>query len=124
MTRDERIAVLAGGAVGTLLRWIVAQVVDVDTVPLATLVVNLLGTYLLARLVGFARSLPPVQRVFLTTGVLGSFTTFSAVAVELVALGDRPVMVLAYGLASMIGGLALARLGLQQSDASLLAGMR
>lgn len=124
MTRDERIAVLAGGAVGTLLRWIVAQVVDVDTVPLATLVVNLIGTYLLARLVGFSRGLPSVQRLFLTTGVLGSFTTFSAVAVELVALGDRPLMVLGYGLASMVGGLALARIGLEQSDASLLAGMR
>lgn len=114
MTAQIRLAVLAGGVLGTLLRLAVVSVVDVRTAPLGTLVVNLLGSYLLARLAGGVPDATPRLRAFLGTGLLGSFTTFSAMAVDLVALGGRPVLLLVYAVAVIGGGVALARLGLRQ----------
>ena len=111
MSTQVRFAILAGGAVGTGLRAAVAALVPLDTVPLATLLVNLLGAYLLGRLAGAMPDAPPRVRAFLGVGVLGSFTTFSAIAVDVVALGHRPVVLAAYALATLAGGLALARLG-------------
>lgn len=114
MTAQIRLAVLAGGVLGTLLRLAVVAVVDVRTAPLGTLAVNLLGAYLLARLAGGVPDASPRLRAFLGTGLLGSFTTFSAMAVDLVALGGRPVLLLAYAIAVIGGGVALARLGLRR----------
>ncbi len=111
MTTHVRLAVLAGGAVGTGLRAGVAAVLPLDAFPLATLLVNLLGAYLLGRLAGSMPDAPPRVRAFVGVGVLGSFTTFSAIAVDVVALGDRPVLLAVYAMATLAGGLALARLG-------------
>lgn len=111
MSTQVRLAVIAGGAVGTGLRAVVAAVVPLDTFPAATLLVNLLGAYLLGHLAGSMPDAPPRVRAFLGVGVLGSFTTFSAIAVDVVALGHRPVLLAVYALATLVGGLALARLG-------------
>lgn len=111
MTTEVRVAVLAGGALGTLLRLLVAEVVGVTTFPVATLLVNLAGAYLLGRLAGSLPDASPRVRAFLGAGVLGSFTTFSALAVDVVALGFRPLLLLAYAVATVAGGLWLARLG-------------
>ena len=112
MSTHLRLAVLAGGAVGTGLRLGVAAVVPLTQLPVATLLVNLLGAYLLGRLAGSMPDAPPRVRAFVGVGVLGSFTTFSAVAVDLVALGGRPVLLAVYALVTLAGGVALARLGL------------
>lgn len=111
MDAQTRLAILLGGVGGTGLRLLVDAVVPVATFPLATLLVNLLGAYLLGRLAGAMPHAPPRVRAFVGTGVLGSFTTFSAVAVDLVALGGRPLLLVAYAMATLAGGLAAARLG-------------
>ena len=111
MTTEVRVAVLAGGGVGTLLRWLVAEVVDVTTFPLATLLVNLLGAYLLGRLSRALPDAPASVRAFLGAGLLGSFTTFSAIVVDVVALGFRPGLLVAYAGVTVAGGIWLARLG-------------
>ena len=112
MTTEVRVAILAGGVLGTLLRLGVNEVLPVAQVPWATLVANLLGAFLLGRLAGELADAEPRVQAFAQIGLLGSFTTFSAVVVELVALGDRPLSVLLYGVLTVGGGLAAARLGL------------
>lgn len=111
MNTEVRLAVLVGGAIGTALRIAVAAVVPVTRFPVATLLVNLVGAYLLGRLAGAMPDAAPRVRAFVGTGVLGSFTTFSAVAVDVVALGGRPLLLLVYALATLAGGVTAARLG-------------
>ena len=111
MNAQVRLAVLVGGAVGTALRIGVAAVVPVARFPLATLLVNLVGAYLLGRLAGAMPDAAPRVRAFVGTGVLGSFTTFSAVAVDVVALGGQPLLLVVYALSTLGGGLVLARVG-------------
>ncbi len=79
-----------GGAIGALLRQYVSSRVDGSGLPLGTVTVNVLGTFLL----GFVTFLGVGNEVvlFLGTGVAGSFTTFSSFSVETVRLwetGDR-----------------------------------
>lgn len=112
---SERLAVVAGGVIGTLLRAGVAEIVDVAAFPAATFAVNVLGSFLLGFVVVRLRHVAgwPLAAPLLATGVLGSFTTFSAFAVDVVSLarsGDVPLAVL-YGVGSVTAGVAVALLG-------------
>lgn len=98
--------VALGGALGSLARYAVLEAAP--TARLATLVVNLSGCLLIGLLVG--RRPTDRARAFLGTGVLGGFTTMSAVAVD-VASSEEPANV-AYLAISVLGGVALCRLGL------------
>ncbi len=99
--------VALGGAVGALGRYGLAELAG-STV--GTLVVNLLGCLLLGALVG-ARPGDPLLRLGLGTGVLGGFTTMSTFSVDTLALS--PAEAVGYVLASVGGGLLLARAGLR-----------
>lgn len=86
---------------------------DLGGFPTAILAVNILGALLIgvlaARLAG-----PSDLRVFLGTGILGGFTTYSAFAVGSVELWtDAPLMAVAYALASLAIGVAAAAFGLR-----------
>lgn len=108
-------AVALGGAVGSVARaGVDVAVIDVggvDSWPLATLVVNLMGAFVLGVLV--VRLGPSTWADGVRVGVLGAFTTFSALVVEVVGLGERPLVMAAYLVTSLAGGLALAALGLR-----------
>lgn len=102
------LAVLVGGVVGTGLRLCADALAPIEW---ATLVVNVVGSFALALLV--ARVWPRVpewMRAGLGAGVLGSFTTFSAVAVIVVQapLGAG----LLYAGVSVVLGVGAAFLGL------------
>jgi CrcB protein len=112
--------VAAGGAVGASLRHLllVAFPVAPATLPMTVLGINLAGALLLGVVGGVLLARRPdaaALLAFATTGVLGSFTTFSAVALDLVLLGraGRPGLVAAYAAVSIIGGLAAAVVGLR-----------
>jgi CrcB protein len=108
-------AVAAGAAAGSTLRWAAGEAIGPrpDEFPTATLLVNLVGCVL----VGVAAT--RVRRgslawLGLVTGGLGGLTTYSAFAVETrVLLGDGHAWTAAaYVTASLAGGLggaALAR---------------
>ncbi len=67
--------------------------------PLGTLVVNILGSFLMGALAGyfaFRPGVPQHLRLFLTTGLLGGFTTFSAFSLDTALLVERH----SYGLAA------------------------
>jgi fluoride exporter len=60
--------------------------------PLGTLIVNIAGSFLMGALAGyfaFRPGLPQHLRLFLTTGVLGGFTTFSAFSLDAALLIER-----------------------------------
>lgn len=99
--------VALGGAVGALGRYGVSEAL---TSPWATLLINLVGCLLLGLLVG-ARRDDLLLRAFAGTGVLGGFTTMSTFAVEADRLDAGQAV--AYVVASIVGGLALARSGLR-----------
>ena len=115
MTEGPRWGAIAlGGAVGTLLRAAGLHLVPPTPggLPWITLAENLGGTLLLGCLVGAALRRRPESRWlqdFLGAGLLGSFTTFSALAVDAVALG--PWLGAGYTALSVVGGLGAAALG-------------
>ncbi len=82
----------AGGFLGALARYALSGLVQQRTAglfPLGTLAVNLLGCFVLGVLSALAEgwsALPANVRIFLTIGLLGSFTTFSTFSHETVAL--------------------------------------
>ena len=111
------LAVLAGGLLGSAARAVVGLAIPAASgeFPVATLIVNLTGSFLL----GFylARRQRAVSARwsmrFWAIGALGSFTTFSTFSVEVLQLIDVGQMATAVGytLASTLGGLTLALLG-------------
>lgn len=107
--------VAVGGAVGALARHGLDVVVPdaPGGLPLATLLTNWVGCLLLGLLVG-GRPDDPVLRPLLGTGVLGGFTTWSALALQTDRLlVDAPLTGLAYLGATTAGGLLLAAAGLR-----------
>jgi CrcB protein len=67
--------------------------------PFGTLIVNVVGSFAMGLLAGYFLLRPgysPEVRLFLTTGVLGGFTTFSAFSLDTALLVERH----AYGLAA------------------------
>ena len=113
-----RLQVAVGGVLGALVRVGVVSALLATSVgpPWGVLTVNLLGALLLGVLVGRVPHAPRLARwaPLLGTGLAGSLTTFSALAVDLVALGrDRPWLALGYAAVSLGAGTALAALGLR-----------
>lgn len=90
--------------------------------PVGTLVVNVLGCLLMGLVAGFFAfrgHLPQEARLFLTTGILGGFTTFSAFSLDAALLWERGEAGLAalyvgasviLSLVAVAAGLALSRL--------------
>ena len=85
--------------------------------PTGTLVVNALGCLLMGLIAGtfaFRGHLPQEMRLFLTTGILGGFTTFSTFSLDAIALIERGDYLLAalYIVGSVLFALVGLMLGL------------
>jgi CrcB protein len=68
--------------------------------PFGTLIVNIVGSFLMGLLAGYFAFRPGINqhmRLFLTTGVLGGFTTFSAFSLDTALLIERHAFGLAAG---------------------------
>jgi CrcB protein len=82
----EMTAIALGGALGACLRFAVSLAIAVVNWPeaLAAGIVNVAGSFLLGLVVGHLESgqAHPLLHPFLTVGVFGSFTTFSALALD------------------------------------------
>ncbi|WP_042355419.1 fluoride efflux transporter CrcB [Bacillus rubiinfantis] len=119
-----------GGMLGSIIRYILSQVTAhfwYDNFPLGTLIVNLTGCFLLGwittRMVSMKR-LHPKLLTAVTTGVIGSYTTFSTFCLETVQLLQSGNIFLAcmYIFLSLAGGLLLVNLGLETGKSRLKAG--
>jgi CrcB protein len=78
------LSICLGGAIGSGARYLLctfAQAMLGSAFPYGTLAVNLIGSFLICAVMrlGLASDLvSPSVRLFLTTGILGGFTTYSA----------------------------------------------
>ena len=121
--------VFIGGLIGSLLRYVIFLWVDTIRLgytncnyfnsivlyhlPLATLLVNLLGSFFLGLAsVVLINKLKPNTYSLLTSGLIGSFTTFSTFTKDLFQLvsGRYLAIALIYLITSLLGGLILAML--------------
>lgn len=106
MRPDGVLLIAAGGAIGTLVRYLVDVGVDASSFPWHTLIVNVVGCGLLA--IVTRPDQPKTQQRVLGTGFCGGLTTFSTLSVEVVSMIDDGSIGTAavYLAASVITGLA------------------
>ena len=110
------VSVAVGGVVGSLGRYAVGAALphDPGVFPWATFVVNVTGAFAMGLLVAYLVDRPGAHRLarpFVGVGVLGGWTTFSALAVDAVQLGSagREQVALVYLTATfLVGTLAVA----------------
>jgi CrcB protein len=110
------LSVLVGGAIGTGLRLMLDDVIvhHDNTFPLSTLLINAVGSFVLAIFITRVWDRAPAWlRAGLGPGLMGGFTTFSAVMTSLVTLTATGHVLLALGylLLSLVLGLGAAALG-------------
>lgn len=96
-------AIATGGALGAVLRYgvnVTALKLFGDGFPWGTLMVNVLGSFAMGILIAvFAHYWQPSHavKVFLVTGLLGAFTTFSAFSLDVSVLWERGAVMPAAG---------------------------
>jgi fluoride exporter len=83
------LAVAVGGALGSLIRWVLGIRLNsvFASLPLGTLAANVIAGYVIGIAVaGFARApqIAPEWRLFVITGMMGGLSTFSTFSAEVV----------------------------------------
>lgn len=117
--------VFVGGGLGAMLRHGVNRLAFAiwgAAFPAGTMIVNVVGSLVMGLLIGMFAAYPAINqpaRLFLTTGLLGGFTTFSAFSLDALTLYERGQIGLALGyvaasvilsLAAIAAGFFLSRL--------------
>jgi CrcB protein len=117
--------VALGGAVGSIARYLMASRIQTATgwqFPLGTVLVNILGCFLIGILYVLLVARPDPKhelRALLITGVMGGFTTFSSFSLETVTMATNGnytgaslnvVISVAACLVGTVLGIALARI--------------
>ena len=109
--------VFGAGGLGSVARYLVALAVGPRGFPFATLIVNLVGSFLIAFVLqlalarsGFSANL----RIGLTTGFMGGFTTYSSFNFETtkLILDGQPARGLVNAGVTLIGAFAAGLLGM------------
>jgi len=114
--------VFVGGVIGTALRYQIENVLPHHGSgwPWATFLINLSGAFILGGLLEALARLGDDSgrrqraRLFFGTGGCGAFTTYSTFALEVVLLGRHGYVgtAIGYGVASVVGGVVTAWLGI------------
>ena len=109
-----------GGMLGSMLRYAASLITKNSAAgfPIATFSVNIIGSFIIGWVFGIGLKEGGINwnwKLFLTTGICGGFTTFSALSSEGVTLlqQQRYATFAIYFIASIILGLAAAWAGLQ-----------
>ena len=117
------LAVGLGSFIGGICRYMVTLFIQnkfLTTFPFGTMFVNVLGCFLIGIIYALSDrgSLSPLWRMFLATGMMGGFTTFSTFSNETVSMLRDAEYVPAFsyiafsiiiGLAATIGGISLIK---------------
>jgi CrcB protein len=120
------LAVLAGGGIGSVLRYVVTFGITQwlgPGFPWWTFIINITGSFVIGVVAEVVQTRAfggaPLLRVFLMTGVLGGYTTFSTFSLDTLQLFEERVAMLAFfyaagsvllGVAAAFGGVAMARM--------------
>ena len=118
------LAIALGGALGALTRYGVSQAVimlndsNQATAPLATVMVNVIGSGLMGVIYGYLSAggmLSEALRVFLMVGFLGALTTFSTFSMDVMVIIDRGAILHAvvYVAVSVAGSVLIFMLAVQ-----------
>jgi CrcB protein len=110
-----------GGAIGTGARYLVqtAGVRVTAKFPVGTLTVNVVGSFFISFVMTLAlqeaATMSEDTRLFLTTGILGGFTTYSSFNFETLRLAQGGAMATAatYAAVTLVGCLIAGLLGIQ-----------
>lgn len=114
------LVVFLGSGIGGMLRHgvgLLALRVTGASFPWGTLVINVVGSALMGLMIGFfaARSInDPELRLFVTTGLIGGFTTWSTFSLDIVTLWERGETgpAIAYASASIVLSLTVLTIAL------------
>ncbi|HET9096356.1 MAG TPA: fluoride efflux transporter CrcB [Candidatus Baltobacteraceae bacterium] len=114
------LAVLVGGGIGSVIRYVLTFAITQRVgpgFPWWTFIINITGSLVIGVVAEVTQtrtfSGAPLIRVFLMTGVLGGYTTFSSFSYDtLTLIGDRAqLLALAYAAGSVVLGLVAAFAG-------------
>ena len=80
--------VALGGSIGASLRYAIGSWITYDSFPIATISVNIIGSFILGIIaLSVSQSLISTElALFLGVGIIGSFTTMSAFSVETIEM--------------------------------------
>lgn len=97
MSMNMLASVAAGGALGAVARYLVMVALSgvITGFPLGTLVVNVVGSFILGGVIELSALLwsPSAElRAFVVVGMMGAFTTFSTFSLDVVTLMTRGQM--------------------------------
>lgn len=113
------LAIGTGSFIGGVLRYLLSQLIQtkfLSTYPFGTLGVNVIGCFLIGLVFGLSDrgNMSQELRLFLATGLIGGFTTFSAFSNETVALlHDGQIWyALSYIILSIVIGLVATFIGI------------
>jgi len=107
------LAIALGGALGATGRFFVTSTIGRmigHGFPWGTVIVNVVGSFIMGALISFMAikwSTSAEMRAFLTTGILGGFTTFSAFSLDFATLIERKENLAALGYAAGSVGLSI-----------------
>ena len=113
-------AVMLGGSLGAVLRWGLSVTLNHrwSSMPLGTWLANLLGGFLVGVAVAWFSKhadMDPAWRLFVITGLLGGFTTFSSFSAEVVSMlqNERYQWALATVALHVLGSLLMTVVGIR-----------
>ncbi len=110
MTLLEMAMIGLGGFIGAILRYGLSKKMNQEKFPYGTLVVNLLGAFLIGLV--FGSGLSPIWVLLLASGLAGALTTFSTLHKELIELWHHEKRkAISYAVITYGGGLLLAWIG-------------
>lgn len=107
-----------GGALGSMLRYGAYLLFPLKDFPLATLLVNIIGSFVIGAVIAFSikdETFLNNWKLFLATGICGGFTTFSAFSAENISLlqNQKYLLAVVYIITSVVTGIIAAWLGLK-----------
>jgi CrcB protein len=121
-------AIFVGGGIGSMLRYAVTLLITQrfgPGFPWGTFAINIAGSFVIGIVSELSQTralgVTPLVRIFLMTGVIGGFTTFSTFSLDIVTLASERAMLLAllYAAGSVILGFIAAFAGIVAVRAAL-----
>ena len=106
--------VFVGGGIGSVLRYGINSIFSLYVISqLGTLLVNVLGSFLFGIVVSIGQDRSDYSNLFLLTGLLGGFTTFSQFSFDVVTLQNSGNLYsIIYILSSVLLSISMAILGI------------
>ena len=115
---SKLIFVFLGGGIGSVLRYGTNSIINLYAIgQLGTLLVNVLGSFLFGFLVSIGEQRSDYFNLFLLTGLLGGYTTFSQFSFDVLTLQNNGNLYsIIYILSSVLLSISMALLGIYMAN--------